>query len=168
LDGIGGAGFRASRLHASLKAVVAKGAFLRRSGDRIDVNDAEGTRSDAVAAAVAGIRLNDHCVEFGSDDCIGWAYLKTSGLHTVLANVAHQQPAPFTAIFGELLNKSDVAPVDAVEAPRIIVTVAAERIQAAIGSGELVPLFASDFARFAADTNGCVGVKPHWLGHNPS
>jgi hypothetical protein len=86
----------------------------------------------------------------------------------VLANIAHQQPAPLAAIFSELLDEFYVAPVDAIEPPGIIVAVAAECIQAAISSGELIPLFASHLACFAADTNGCVGVKSHWLGHKRS
>jgi hypothetical protein len=86
----------------------------------------------------------------------------------VLANIAHQQPAPLPAIFSELLDEFYVAPVDAIEAPGIVIAIAAERIEAAVGSGELIPLLASHLACFAADTNGCVGVKSHWLGHNPS
>jgi hypothetical protein len=29
----------------------------------------------------------------------------------------------------------------------------------------LVPFFAGNLTRFAADTNGRIGVKSHWLSH---
>jgi hypothetical protein len=58
--------------------------------------------------------------------------------------------------------------VDAVEAPRIIVAVAAEGIQPAVGARQLVPFFASHLAGFAADAHGGVRVKSHWLSHSKS
>jgi hypothetical protein len=58
--------------------------------------------------------------------------------------------------------------VDAVQPARIIVTIAAQSILAAIGARELVPFLAGHLAGFAADANGGVGVKTHGLGHDDS
>jgi hypothetical protein len=88
--------------------------------------------------------------------------------HAVFADVAHEEPAPVFAVFGELLDEFYVAPVNTVQAPCIIVAVAAKRIEAAVGAWELVPFFASHLACFAADTDSGVSVKSHWLSHKSS
>jgi hypothetical protein len=67
--------------------------------------------------------------------------------------------------FGELLDEFDVAPVDAIKLAGVVVAVATQRIHATVGAGQLIPLFAGDFAGFAANANRCIGVKPHWLSH---
>src|SRR5262249_24714536 len=83
----------------------------------------------------------------------------------MLADVAHQQPAAVFPILRELLDELDVAPVNAVELARVVVTVATQCVDAAVSARKLVPFFARDFARFAADTNGRVSVKSHGLSH---
>ena len=67
----------------------------------------------------------------------------------------------------ELLDELDVPPVDAVEPARVVVAVAAQRVDAAVGAGKLVPLLARHLARLAADADGGVGVEPHRLSHRP-
>ena len=84
----------------------------------------------------------------------------------MLADVAHHQPAAVLAVLGELLDELDVPPVDAVELRGVVVAVAAQRVHAAVGAGQLVPLLAGDLARLAADADRRVGVEPHRLGHD--
>src|SRR5882672_9049477 len=55
LDRLGRAGFRAGGLHPALQPVVTERALLRRLGDRVDVDHAERTGRDAVAAAIASV-----------------------------------------------------------------------------------------------------------------
>src|SRR5687767_1349196 len=57
----------AGRLQPALQPVVAERALLRGVRHRIDVDDAERAGRDAIATAVAGIRLNDDGVELGAD-----------------------------------------------------------------------------------------------------
>jgi hypothetical protein len=109
--------------------------------------------------------LDDHRIEFGSDDCVGGADLETGGVHAVFTDIAHQQPATLTAIFGELLDKLYVTPVLAIETTGVVIAVAAKRIQTAIGAGQLIPLFAGDFTSFAANANRRICVESHGFGH---
>src|SRR5207249_315832 len=73
-------------LEAHLHPVVAESAFLRRARYRIDVDDPEGARADAVAAAVAGVRLDDDGVELRPDDGARRAHLEAAGVDAVLAD----------------------------------------------------------------------------------
>src|SRR5262249_33969738 len=73
LDGISRAGFGAGRLHAALQPVVAQRALLRRIRYWVNVNDPERAGCDAIAAAIADIRLDDHGIELGADDGAGGA-----------------------------------------------------------------------------------------------
>src|SRR5439155_20736215 len=168
LDRLRRTGLGAGRLEAALQPVVAQRALLRRARDRVHLDDAEGTGGDAVAAAVAGIRLDDDGIELGPDDRAGRTHFEAAGLDAMLADVAHQEPSPVAAVFGELLDELDVTSVDPVEPARVVVAVAAQRVEAAVGARQLVPLLARDFARFAADTDGRVGVEAHRLRHPTS
>src|ERR1700722_1447874 len=168
LDRFRRAGFRAGWLHTALQPVVTEGAFLRCVRDWIDVNYAKGTGPDTVPASVAGIRLDDNGIELSADNSACGADLKAGGVDTVLANIAHQQPTAILPIFRELLDELDMAPVSTVQPARVVVAVAAQYIQTAVGAGKLIPLFAGDFAGFAADADCCVGEKPHRLSHYTS
>src|SRR5262249_17145522 len=159
------AGLGARGLEAHLHPVVAEGALLRRSRHRIDLDDAERARADAVATAVAGIRLDHDGVEFRADDCPRRADLEAPRPHAVLADVAHHQPAPLAPVRAELLDELHMAPVNAVEVPRVLVAVATQRANAAVRGGQLVPLFAGDLAGLAPDAHRRIGEKPHRLGH---
>src|ERR1700680_163094 len=105
-----GAGFRAGRPHAALQPVVTEGALLRCVRDRIDVNHTKGAGPDTVAAAVAGIRLDDNGIELSADNRTRGADLEAGGVDTVLANIAHQEPTAVRPAFGELLDELDMAP----------------------------------------------------------
>src|SRR5688572_28960422 len=115
LNGIGRASFGTSRLHAALQPVIAQGTFLGGSRHRVDVDNAEWTGRNAVPAAVARVGLNHHGVKLSPRDGTGGAHLKASGVHAVLTDVTHEQPAAVLPGFGELLDEFDVAPVDAIE-----------------------------------------------------
>ena len=155
----------AGRLHASLKTVVTECAFLRGPRGRIDFDHAKRAGRNTIAAAVAGIGLNDDRVEFGPGDRAGGADFETRRLDAVLAHVAHQEPAPVLPVLSELLDEFDVAPVDSVKLARVVVAVAAQSVQPAVSAGELIPLFAGHFAGFAADADRRVGIKSHGFSH---
>jgi hypothetical protein len=55
--------------------------------------------------------------------------------------------------------------MDAIQTASIIVAVAAQRVEAAVGCRELVPFFASHLAGFAADADCSVRVKSHGFWH---
>src|SRR5881392_540749 len=114
-----------------LETVITEGALLRRARNRVDVDDAERTGGDARPAAVAHVGLDHDRVELGADDGTGGTHFQAARLDAVLAHVAHHQPAAVVRTL-ELLDESDVAPVDAVEAPGVVVAVAAQRPHAAV------------------------------------
>src|SRR5215510_12840393 len=66
----------------------------------------------------------------------------------------------------ELLDELHVPPVGAVEPAGVVVAVAGQRVLAAVGRGELVPLLARDLARLAPDADRGVGEEPHRLRHH--
>src|SRR5581483_5331719 len=166
LDRIGRAGLGAGRLQPRLQPVVAEGALLRRVRGGVDVDHPEGTRGDAHAAAVADVRLDHHRVELGPDDRAGRADLEAAGLDAVLAHVAHHEPAALAPVLAELLDELDVAPVDPVQPPGVVVAVAAHLGPAAVAGRKLVPFLAGDLAGLAPDADRRVGVEPHRLGHH--
>src|ERR1700733_339475 len=168
LDRFRRAGFGAGRLQAALQPVVTEGAFLSCVRDWIDVNHTKGAGPDTVPAAVAGIRLDDNGIELSADNRTRGADLEAPGVDAVLANIAHQEPAAVLPAFGELLDELDMAPMDTVQPARVVVAVAAQCVQTAVSAGKLIPLFAGDFAVFAADADCGVGEKPHRLSHNTS
>src|SRR5687768_9538978 len=165
LNRVGGAGLRARRLHAVLQPVIAQSALLSRAGRGIDIDDAERTCRYTIAAAVAGIRLNHDGIELGAYNRVGRAYFEAGGLNAMLANVAHQEPTALASVLGELLDKLDVPPVEPVKPARVVIAVAAQCVETAIGCRQLVPFLAGDLARLAADADGGVGIKTHGLSH---
>src|SRR5207249_6262254 len=86
-------------------------------------------------------------------------------MNAVFAHIAHEEPAAVLSVLSELLNKLHVTPVDSVELARVVVAVAAQSVQPAVGAGKLIPLFAGHFAGFAADADRRVGIKSHGLSH---
>src|SRR4030095_13802639 len=111
---------------------------------------------NTVSAAITGVRLNNDRIEFGPNDRVSWADLEASRLDAVLAHIAHQQPATVLAVFSELLDEFDMAPMNAVESARVVIAVAAQGVEAAVGARKLVPFFGGDLARFSADADGGV------------
>src|SRR6266852_3277799 len=165
LNGLSGTRLCAGGHHTRLEPVVAQRALLRRSRCVVDVDHAERARGDAHTATVAHVRLNHDGVELGADDRAGGTHFEAGGAHAMLAHIAHHEPASAAAILAELLDELDVTPVDAVEPPGVVVTVARQLAPAPVGGGELVPLFARHLARLAPDAHGSVGVEPHGFGH---
>src|SRR6266478_6511727 len=166
VDGLGRARLGARRLEAHLHPVVAERALLRGARHRVHADHPERARADAVPAAVARVRLDDHRVELGADDGAGRAHLEAAGVSAVLADVAHHEPAPVLPVGAELLYELHVAPVDAVERARVVVAVAAQHADTPVPRRELVPLLARHLARLAADADGGVGVEAHRLRHH--
>src|SRR5262249_61907813 len=80
-------------------------------------------------------------------------------------DVAHHQPAPLAPVRAELFDELHMAPVNAVEVPRVVVAVATQRANAAVRGGQLVPLFAGDLAGLAPDAHRRIGEKPQRLRH---
>src|SRR5258708_16600962 len=168
LNRLGRAGFRAGGLHPALQPVVTERALLRGVRNRVDVDHAERTGRDAVAAPVAGVRLDDDGVELGSDDRARRADFKAGGVGTMLAHVAHHQPSPVLPVLGELLDELDVAPMDAIQSAGVVVAVPTQRVRAAVGARQLIPFFAGHLAGFAADADRRVCVEAHRLWHTAS
>src|SRR5215207_1053969 len=180
-DRVGRTRLGASWLHPVALPVVAKGALKDPAIFRDRRDDAVGTGRDTVAAAVADVGLDVDVVELVADDCAGRTRLLAGRLHTMLADVAHERPAPqsvelcptrelFAHVFGQsdevnvagepalfgVLNKSDVAPGSAGELLGVVVGVAGQLV--AVG-GDLVPLLAGNLAGLAADADRCVGQE---------
>src|SRR5216683_16208 len=165
VDGLGRAGLGARGLEAHLHPVIAERAFLGGARHRVEADHPEGARADAIPAAVARVRLDDHRVELGPDDGAGRTHLEAAGVRAVLADVAHHEPAPVLAVGAELLDELHVPPVGAVELARIVVAVPAEDADAAVSGRELVPLLAGHLTRLAPDAHGRVGEETHRLRH---
>src|SRR5512146_1183001 len=164
LDGIGGTRLGARRFETGADAIVAQRALLRCARHVIDVDHAERARADAVATAVARVRLNDDGVELGSDDRAGGAHFQAGRLYAVLAHVAHHEPAPLVRLW-ELLDELDVPPRIAAQAQCVVVALPAHlEVRAAVAArGELVPLLARHLARLAPDAHRGVGEEAHRL-----
>src|SRR6202022_1543129 len=75
---------------------------------------------------------------------------------------------PVLPVLGELLDELDVAPMDAIQPAGVVVAVPTQRVRAAVGAGQLIPLFAGDLAGFTADANRRVCVEPHRFRHTNS
>src|SRR5258706_689283 len=165
LDRISRTRFGTGGLEPDAHAIVTERALLRRARDHVHIDDAKGTAGDAGAAAVAHIRLDHHGVELAADDLATRAHLDTAGFDAVLAHVAHHQPAAVVRAV-ELLDELDMPPVRAVELARVVVTVARHFRHAAVCGRQLIPVFARDLARLAADTDRRVSEEPHRLVGN--
>src|SRR5437773_6759671 len=165
LDGVRGTRLRARGLEPHLEPVVAERALLRRARHGVPVDDAERAGGDARPTSVAHVRLDDDRVELGANDGAGGAHLETPGLDAVLAHVAHHQPTAVVRTL-ELLDETDVPPVDAVQLAGVVVAVAGELPDPAVRGRDLVPFLARHLARLAADANRGVGEEPHGFGHN--
>src|SRR6185503_12472266 len=62
-------------------------------------------------------------------------------------------------------HEAHVAPVDAVQPPRVVVAVTRQRVDAAVRGRQLVPLLARHLARLAADADRGVREEAHRLRH---
>src|SRR5207253_4765381 len=105
VDRLGRACLRACGLEARLHPVVAERALLGGPGYGIDVDHAERARADAVAAAVARIRLDDDRIELRPNDGARRAHLQAARPDAVLADVAHHEPAAVAPGGAELLDE---------------------------------------------------------------
>src|SRR5574341_1430855 len=83
LDGLGRAPLRARRAEPVVDPVVAERALLRRTGTRVERDDAERARGDAVAAAVAGVLVDVHRPVLGPVDGAGRARRETQDQPTL-------------------------------------------------------------------------------------
>ena len=113
LDRVGGAGLGARRLEPILEPVVAEGALAGPAVDVVAVHDAERTRGDAVAAAVADVGLEDHGLVLGADQRSGGAGVEAAGVRAVLAHVRHEHPVAEAAVppaVSAIADQVDAAP----------------------------------------------------------
>src|SRR5690606_39059387 len=166
LDRLGRTGLGPSGGHPRLHPVVAERALHRRPGDRVDIGHPERAGADPGRAPVADVRLEHRGVELGADHRAGRADLEAAGLATVLADVAHHQPAALRAVLIELLDEPDVAPGGATQPPCVVIALTAEGVGPSGLGGKLVPLLAGDLAGPAANADGGVGEESHWLSHH--
>src|SRR6185503_12664713 len=130
--------------------------------DRIDqIDHAERARDDAVAAAVADVRLHVDIAELVLHDRAGRTGLLAAGVRAVLAHVAHHQPllddrARRGRFDRDLLDECDVPPGRARELRGVVVRVAREREAV---RRQLVPLLARYLAGLAPDAERGVGEE---------
>src|SRR5262249_45283005 len=121
LDRLGGARLGARGNQVVLEPSVAERALLGEAGLFVETDDIIGAGGDAVAAAVAYLRLDEDGVELGLDDRVGGADLHAARLCAVLAHVAHHAPR-HAAIRRIALEELHVPPVLVVEPARIVET----------------------------------------------
>src|SRR5256884_7974701 len=152
--------FRAGRLEAILLPVITERAFVGTAVRLVTIEHSKGTSRHAVTAAVTDVLLHINISEFIVDDRSGRARFLTRRLHTVLAHVAHHQPAITLHFMTELLDESHVSPRRVRKHRRVVIAVAGplKTIRR-----KLVPLLTRDLARFAADAQRRIGKEAHLL-----
>src|SRR5438067_3755083 len=162
LDGRGRTALRAGGDHVRLEPVVAERALPCPAVVLAPVDDAEGARGDAVAAAVADVGLHVARVELGAHQRPGRTALQASRARTVLANVAHHQPGEVPRA-GHLraerhrpLDEGDVTPG---RRAQVLAVVVGEPGEAEAVVRQLVPLLAGHLAGLAADAERRVGEE---------
>src|SRR6266540_1106358 len=160
LDRLGRAGLGAGRFHPALEPVVAQRALLRDTFVGVHLDHAVRAGRDAVAAAVADVRLDEDGVELGLDDRPGRADLHAAGVLAVLADVGHHEPgfslARARGLVRHVVDELHVPPVLGVQAPGVVEAVAEGRLV----SRKLVPGLTRDLAGLAADADARVGEEP--------
>src|SRR5438093_11294199 len=154
LDRLGRARLGARGRQVGLQPVVAEGALAGQPAGLVEADDVVRTGRDAVAAAVAHVRLDVDGVELRPDDGVGRAHLHAARQRAVLADVAHHAPGD-AALGGGPLVELHVAPVLLVELGRVVVAVA----ELGRVSGKLIPLLARHLAGLAADTERRAGEE---------
>src|SRR5947209_1289185 len=104
----------AGRCHPILLAVITQRAFPGSAVVFSSVDYSEGTVYDAVATAIADIRLNIDTVELGSHDRAGGTAFEAARAGAVLTNIGGEQPRECARILRRKsdrpLNKRDVPP----------------------------------------------------------
>jgi len=181
LDRLGGAGLGARGRLALLEPVVAERALERPAVVLAQVDDAVRTGRDAVAAAVADVRLDDDRAELGAEQRAGRAHVEARGVGAVLADVRRHQPLHAVgaglrrlvvarrradrrhpeigdADVERLLDERHVPPGGGTELLGVVVRHAGEEVAVL---GHLVPLLAGHLARLAADAHRGVGEEAH-------
>jgi len=128
-------------------------------GDAFTAADhAEGTGRDAVAAAVADVRLHHNGVELRVEDGAGRTDVQAGGLLAVLADVGVHQPDE-AAVRPLPLDEGDVTPVVGVQLSGVVVGGVQEADVLDL-HGNVVPLLAGHLAGLAADADAAVGEEP--------
>src|SRR5262245_44287532 len=118
-DRFGRACCRAGRLQPCLLAVVAERALERPPVVRPAIDTAERAGDDAVAAAVAHVRLDENAAEFGTDDRSRGAGLEAPRVLAVLAHVGREVPPERVAAIPRVAGRSRCRALDELDvAPR--------------------------------------------------
>src|SRR5205823_3959858 len=157
----------ARRREARLLAVVTKRALERAAILRTPIDDSEGTRYDAVAAAVADVRLHVNAAELRADDRSRGAGFEAAGVRAVLAHVRREVPPECVAAIAggavdrcrdtrRALDELHVPPRRVSERDGVVVREAGEVVAIA---RYLVPLLARDLACLASDAQRGVGEE---------
>src|SRR5205807_3369214 len=152
--------FRAGWGEAVFLPVIAKRALMCAAVRLVTIEHSKGTGRHAVTATVTDVLLHINISEFIVDDRSRRARFLTRRLHTVLAHVAHHQPAIALHVMTELLDESNVSPRRVRKHGRVVIAVAGP--MKAIRR-KLVPLLARDLACFAADAQRRIGKEAHLL-----
>jgi len=162
---LGRARLRARRLHVVLQTIVTHGTFVNRARVVVESNCPIWAGPNTIPASIAHVLLNEHCVEFSLDNGLCRAYFKAAGVRAMLAYVGHHQPRVSVSnrhrLVGHALNEFHVSPILIVELARVVEAVAKLRLV----TSQLVPFFARNFARFAADADTRISKETEWFSH---
>src|SRR5436305_6992159 len=124
LDGFRWAGLGTGRRHAAPLPVKAERTLVGMAIVLAPTQDAEGTGTDAVAAAVTDVRLQVNVAELVVNERAGRTGLLAGGFLAVLAHIAQHQPA--ATLLADLLLEGHVPPGAGRQVPRVVVAVAGE------------------------------------------
>src|SRR5581483_7550338 len=157
-----GTRLRTRRLLSDFLPVVTERALERAAVIGPAIDDAERARHDAIAAAVAHIRLHIDAAEFGPDDGARRTGLQASRILAMLADIGRELPRHVRRRIAAVsrvrlaLDELHMAPRGVAESRGVVVR--ERREDEAVGR-DFVPLLARDFARLAADAERRVREK---------
>src|SRR5438477_6366235 len=177
----------ASRCEAALLSIVTEGALecaacvRQRRGSTID--DAEGTRDDAIAASITNVILHENSAGFSANNRPRRARFETAGFFAMFADIGQKYPTEgifrlrcgyggqvrlrvgqthrsrdLISFLSILFEKHDVPPGRRAEVASVVVRISRPG-EAVIR--DLVPFLASDVTCFATDANTRVGEEAH-------
>src|SRR5437879_1924577 len=155
LDGLSGTSCSTRWFEPLLLAVVTKSTFESSPIGGIALHHAEGTRNDAIRAAVTDIWLDKDTAEFRAHDRARGTRFEATCVFAVLADVREQSPGECIRSIAAAtwhrtgLDKLDVTPGRVAERAGVVIR---EAFPVETVIADLVPLLAGNFAGLAANT----------------
>src|SRR4051812_3796147 len=153
---------RTGRLKSRFLAVVTEGALESAAIFRIALDYAERTSNHAIGATIADVRLHVHSAEFSAHNRSRRTCFQAAGVRAVLANIGREGPGSDVCTvssmphFGSMLHELHVAPSRVSNGCGVVIGEAAPVVTICF---EVIPFFACDFARLAADAERGIGEE---------